>query len=69
MIGIYSRDNDLIVNTIKGKQIINVRLSGTDEAVRLMTPIALMLESAVVFIDDELVGITPKNIVFVKAIC
>ena len=63
LIGIYSRDNDLIVNTIKSKQLTNVRSSGTDEAVRLITPISLTLESAVEFIDDdELVEITPKTI-------
>ncbi len=59
----HSRDNDLVVNPIKGKQLTNVRSSGTDEAVRLITPIALSLESAVEFIDDdELVEITPKTI-------
>jgi GTP-binding protein len=63
IIGIHSRDNDLIVNPIKGKQLTNIRSSGTDEAVRLITPIALSLESAVEFIDDdELVEITPKTI-------
>jgi len=63
VIGIHSRDNDLIVNPIKGKQLTNVRASGTDEAVRLIPPVALSLESAVEFIDDdELVEITPKNI-------
>ena len=63
VIGIHSRDNDLIVNPIKGKQLTNVRSSGTDEAVRLITPISLTLESAVEFIDDdELVEITPKTI-------
>jgi GTP-binding protein len=63
IIGIHSRDNDLVVNPIKGKQLTNVRSSGTDEAVRLITPIALTLESAVEFIDDdELVEITPKTI-------
>jgi GTP-binding protein len=63
VIGINIRDNDLIVNPIKGKQLTNVRASGTDEAVRLITPIALTLESAVEFIDDdELVEITPKTI-------
>jgi GTP-binding protein len=63
VIGIHSRDNDLVVNPIKGKQLTNVRSSGTDEAVRLITPIAITLESAVEFIDDdELVEITPKNI-------
>jgi GTP-binding protein len=63
IIGVHSRDNDLVVNPIKGKQLTNVRSSGTDEAVRLITPIALSLESAVEFIDDdELVEITPKTI-------
>jgi GTP-binding protein len=63
IIGIHSRENDLIVNPIKGKQLTNVRASGTDEAVRLIPPIQLTLESAVEFIeDDELVEITPKSI-------
>jgi GTP-binding protein len=63
VIGIHSRENDLIVNPIKGKQLTNVRSSGTDEAVRLVPAVALSLESAVEFIDeDELVEITPKNI-------
>ena len=63
IIGIHSRDNDLVVNPIKGKQLTNVRASGTDEAVRLTPPIRLTLESAVEFIDDdELVEITPKSI-------
>ena len=63
IIGIHSRDNDLVVNPIKGKQLTNVRSSGTDEAVRLVTPIQMSLEYAVEFIDDdELVEITPKSI-------
>ncbi len=63
VIGIHARDNDLVVNPIKGKQLTNVRSSGTDEAVRLVPPIELTLEKAVEFIaDDELVEITPKNI-------
>ncbi len=63
IIGIHSRDNDLVVNPVKGKQLTNVRASGKDEAVRLVTPIKLNLEYAVEFIaDDELVEITPKNI-------
>ncbi|PKO84025.1 MAG: translational GTPase TypA [Betaproteobacteria bacterium HGW-Betaproteobacteria-11] len=63
VIGIHSRDNDLVVNPIKGKQLTNVRASGTDEAVRLVPPIQMTLESAVEFIaDDELVEITPKAI-------
>ena len=63
IIGVHSRDNDLVVNPIKGKQLTNVRASGTDEAVRLIPPIQMTLESAVEFIaDDELVEITPKSI-------
>ncbi len=63
IIGIHSRDNDLVVNPIKGKQLTNVRASGKDEAVVLTPPVALTLESAIEFInDDELVEITPKNI-------
>ena len=63
VIGIHSRDNDLVVNPIKGKQLTNVRASGTDEAVRLEPAIELTLEKAVEFIaDDELVEITPKSI-------
>jgi len=63
VIGIHSRDNDLVVNPIKGKQLTNIRASGTDEAVRLTPPIQVTLESAIEFIaDDELVEITPKSI-------
>ena len=63
IIGVHSRDNDLVVNPIKGKQLTNVRASGTDEAVRLTPPIRLTLESAVEFIDDdELVEITPLSV-------
>lgn len=63
VIGIHSRDNDLIVNPVKGKQLTNVRASGTDEAVRLVPAVLLTLESAVEFIDDdELVELTPKSI-------
>ena len=63
VIGIHSRDNDLIVNPVKGKQLTNIRASGHDEAVALIPPIELTLESAIEFIaDDELVEITPKNI-------
>ncbi len=63
IIGIHTRDNDLVVNPIKGKQLTNVRASGTDEAVRLVPPVSLTLESAIEFIaDDELVEITPKSI-------
>ena len=63
IIGIHSRDNDLVVNPIKGKQLTNVRASGTDEAVRLTTPVILTLERAIEFIDDdELVEVTPKTL-------
>ena len=63
IIGIHSRDNDLVVNPIKGKKLTNVRASGTDEAVRLTTALKMTLESAVEFIDDdELVELTPKSI-------
>ena len=63
IIGVHSRDNDLVVNPIKGKQLTNVRASGKDEAVALTPPIQLTLESAIEFIaDDELVEITPHSI-------
>ena len=63
IIGIHSRENDLVVNPIKGKQLTNVRASGTDEAVRLVPAIQLTLESAIEFIaDDELVEITPQSL-------
>ncbi len=63
IIGIHSRDNDLVVNPVKGKQLTNVRASGKDEAVVLTPPIQLTLESAIEFIaDDELVEITPQSI-------
>lgn len=63
IIGIHSRDNDLVVNPIKGKKLTNMRASGKDEAVKLTPPINMSLERAVEFIDDdELVEITPKCI-------
>ncbi len=63
VIGIHSRDNDLVVNPIKGKQLTNVRASGKDDAIMLVPPIQLTLEYAVEFIaDDELVEVTPKSI-------
>lgn len=63
VIGVHSRDNDLVVNPIKGKQLTNIRASGSDEAVTLTPPIQLTLESAIEFIaDDELVEITPRTI-------
>ena len=63
VIGIHSRDNDLVVNPIKTKQLTNIRASGKDEAINLTPPVRLTLESAVEFIDDdELLEITPKTI-------
>ena len=63
VIGIHSRDNDLVVNPIKGKKLTNIRAAGKDDAILLTPPIALTLEYAVEFIaDDELVEITPKSI-------
>jgi GTP-binding protein len=63
IIGEHSRDNDLEVNPLKGKKLTNVRASGTDEAVRLTTPITLSLEEAIAYInDDELVEVTPESI-------
>ena len=60
IIGIHTRDNDLVVNPLKGKQLTNVRASGTDEAVALTPPIEMNLERALEFIeDDELVEVTP----------
>ena len=63
IVGIHSRDNDLTVNPIKGKQLTNVRASGTDEALTLSPPITHTLEQALEFIeDDELVEVTPESI-------
>jgi GTP-binding protein len=63
VIGIHSRDNDLTVNALKGKQLTNVRASGTDEAQTLVPPIIYTLEQALEFIDDdELVEVTPESI-------
>ena len=63
IIGEHSRENDLEVNPLKGKKLTNVRASGTDEAVRLTTPITLSLEEAIAYInDDELVEVTPASI-------
>ena len=63
IIGEHSRDNDLEVNPLKGKKLTNVRASGSDEAVRLTTPITLSLEEAIAYIDDdELVEVTPTAI-------
>ena len=63
IIGEHSRDNDLEVNPLKGKKLTNVRASGTDEAVRLTTPVKMSLEQAIAYIDnDELVEVTPNAI-------
>jgi GTP-binding protein len=63
VIGEHSRENDLEVNPLKGKKLTNVRASGTDEAVRLTTPVTLSLEQAIAYIDtDELVEVTPESI-------
>jgi len=63
IIGIHSRSNDLVVNVLKGKQLTNVRASGTDEAISLTPPIKQTLEQALEFIDDdELVEVTPHYI-------
>jgi GTP-binding protein len=63
IVGLHSRDNDLVVNPVKTKQLTNIRAAGKDEAILLTPPIRHTLESAVEFIaDDELVEITPKSI-------
>ncbi len=63
VIGIHSRDNDLTVNALKGKQLTNIRAAGTDEAQNLVPPIVMSLEQALEFIDDdELVEVTPESI-------
>ncbi len=63
VIGIHSRENDLTVNALKGKQLTNVRASGTDEAQTLVPPVRMSLEQALEFIDDdELVEVTPQSI-------
>ena len=63
IVGLHSRGNDLVVNPTKGKQLTNVRASGTDEALTLVPPIIMTLEQALEFIeDDELVEVTPHHI-------
>jgi GTP-binding protein len=63
IVGIHSRDNDLVVNVTKEKQLTNMRASGTDENIILTPPVKLSLEQALEFIDDdELVEVTPKTI-------
>jgi GTP-binding protein len=63
IIGIHSRDNDLEVNVLKGKQLTNIRAAGKDEAVKLTPPIRMTLDRALSWIqDDELMEVTPKSI-------
>jgi GTP-binding protein len=63
VIGIHTRDNDLVVNAVRGKQLTNFRVSGKEDAIKITPAIQLTLEYAVEFIaDDELVEITPKSI-------
>ena len=63
IVGEHNRDNDLEINVLKGKQLTNVRASGTDEAIRLVPPRQLTLESMISYIqDDELVEVTPENL-------
>ncbi|MEC8523796.1 MAG: translational GTPase TypA, partial [Pseudomonadota bacterium] len=63
IVGLHSRDNDLVVNPTKAKQLTNVRASGTDEAINLTPPVKHTLEQALEFIeDDELVEVTPTSI-------
>lgn len=63
IIGIHSRDNDLVVNPIREKKLTNIRTTSKDEHIDLVPPIRLTLEYAVEFIaDDELVEVTPKSI-------
>ncbi len=63
LIGVHTRDNDLVVNPTKGKQLTNIRAAGKDDNVLLTPPLNLSLERALEFInDDELVEITPKSI-------
>jgi GTP-binding protein len=63
IVGEHTRDNDLEINVLKGKQLTNIRAAGKDEAVRLTPPIRMTLERALAYIDeDELVEVTPKSI-------
>ncbi|MDX1519272.1 MAG: translational GTPase TypA, partial [Gammaproteobacteria bacterium] len=63
VIGIHSRENDLAVNPLKGKQLTNIRAAGSDENIVLTPPVRMSLEQALEFIDDdELVEVTPKSI-------
>ena len=63
VVGLHSRDNDLVVNPVREKHLTNIRAAGKDEAILLTPPISLTLELAVEFIeDDELIEITPRSI-------
>jgi GTP-binding protein len=63
IVGIHSRDNDLVVNPLKGKKLTNIRAAGRDENIVLTPPVRYTLEQAMEFIeDDELVEITPSSI-------
>jgi GTP-binding protein len=63
IVGIHSRDNDLVVNPLKAKQLTNIRAAGSDENIILTPPVQLSLEQALEFIDDdELVEVTPNSI-------
>jgi GTP-binding protein len=63
IVGAHTRDNDLDVNPIKGKQLTNIRTTAKDEAVRLTPPVLMTLEQAIAYIaDDELVEVTPKSV-------
>jgi GTP-binding protein len=63
IVGEHTRDNDLVINVLKGKQLTNIRTTSKDEAVRLTPPIRMTLEKALAYIEsDELVEITPKSI-------
>ena len=63
IVGEHSRDNDLEINVLKGKQLTNVRASGSDDAVKLVPPQKMSLEEMISYIqDDELVEVTPENL-------
>ncbi len=69
IVGEHTRDNDLEINVLKGKQLTNIRTHSKDEAVRLTPPIQMTLEKAIAYIqDDELVEVTPKSIRLRKAV-
>jgi GTP-binding protein len=69
IVGEHTRENDLEINVLKGKQLTNIRAAGKDEAVRLTPPLKMTLEKALAYIvDDELVEVTPKSIRLRKAL-